>query len=259
MKSFNYLGLVLLLVLASCNSKKTGDTEWITLFNGVDLEGWTPKFYHHETGENYADTFRVQDSSIVVAYEGYDTFDERYGHLFYDQPFESFHLKFSYRFTEEWMEDAPSYTYRNSGVMFHAQAPETILKEQDWPLSVEYQMLAEAEAGKTRPTGNMCSPGTDVFYQGEKSNDHCINSSSDTYSWDTWIEADLIVYQDSLIIHKVNGKEVLRYSDTQIGGEVANGYNPDLKVDGKALKGGYIGLQAEGQGVIFKDIKLKEL
>ncbi|RXG15029.1 putative protein DUF1080 [Leeuwenhoekiella aestuarii] len=157
------------------------------------------------------------------------------------------------------MEDAPSYTYRNSGVMFHAQAPETILKEQDWPLSVEYQMLAEAEPGKARPTGNMCSPGTDVFYQGKKSNDHCINSSSDTYTWDTWVEADLIVYQDSLIIHKVNGKEVLRYTNTQIGGEVAKGYNPDLKVDGKTLKSGYIGLQAEGQGVIFKDIKLKKL
>ncbi len=259
MNFLKILGLMLLLLSVACNSKNTTENEWISLFNGKDLSGWTPKFYHHEVGENYADTFRVQDSSIVVAYDNYDSFDETYGHLFYDEAFASFHLKFKYRFTDEWMEDAPSYTYRNSGVMFHSQAPETILKEQDWPLSVEYQMLAEAEPGKSRPTGNMCSPGTDVYYQGEKSNDHCINSSSPTFRWDTWVDADLIVYQDSLIIHKVNGKEVLRYTDTQIGGAVANGYNPKLKVDGQALKSGYIGLQAEGQGVIFKDIKLKKL
>lgn len=245
------------LFLYSCQNKP--EEEWQVLFNGTNLDDWTPKFYHHETGENYANTFRVQDSAIVVDYSDYDTFDQRYGHLFYAKPFESFHLKFKYRFTDQWMEDAPSYTYRNSGVMFHAQAPESILKEQDWPISIEYQMLAEAESGKSRPTGNMCSPGTDVFYEGKKSNDHCINSSSDTYAWDLWIEADLIVYSDSLIIHKVNGNEVLRYTNTQIGGEVANGYNPDIKIDGKALKSGYIGLQAEGQGVIFKDIKLKEL
>ncbi|WP_442844841.1 3-keto-disaccharide hydrolase [Leeuwenhoekiella sp. H156] len=257
MKQILYAGL-LLLALNSCKEQPR-ETEWITLFNGTNLEGWTPKFYHHETGDNYADTFRVEDSSIVVAYDKYDSFNERYGHLFYEKAFESFHLKFKYRFTDEWMEDAPSYTFRNSGVMFHSQAPETILKEQDWPLSVEYQMLAEAEPGKPRPTGNMCSPGTDVYYEGKKSNDHCINSTSETYTWDTWVEADLIVYSDSLIIHKVNGKEVLRYSQTQLGGEVANGFDPALKIDGTALKSGYIGLQAEGQGVIFKDLKLKEL
>lgn len=257
MKRIFYAGL-LLLTIYSCKEQPQ-ETEWISLFNGTDLEGWTPKFYHHETGENYANTFRVKDSAIVVDYSDYDTFDQRYGHLFYDKPFESFHLKFKYRFTDQWMEDAPSYTFRNSGVMFHSQAPETILKEQDWPISVEYQMLAEDEPGKPRPTGNMCSPGTDVYYNGEKSNDHCINSTSDTYGWDTWVEADLIVHSDSLIIHKVNGKEVLRYSQTQIGGEVANGFDPALKIDGTALKNGYIGLQAEGQGVIFKDIKLKEL
>ncbi len=256
--------LTVFLVIVSCkdqseNAEKFETDDWITLFNGKDLEGWTPKFHHHETGENYADTFRVQDSSIVVAYDGYDTFNERYGHLFYNKAFESFHLKFTYRFTDEWMQDAPSYTYRNSGVMFHSQAPETILKEQDWPLSVEYQMLAEAEPGKPRPTGNMCSPGTDVYFNGEKSNDHCINSSSETYTWDTWVEADLIVYSDSLIIHKVNGNEVLRYSKTQIGGDVAHGFDPELKIEGTALKSGYIGLQAEGQGVVFKNIRLKEL
>ena len=244
---------------AKQDEKQQDDKEWKNLFNGENLDNWIPKFHHHEVGVNYANTFRVEDGVIQVNYEDYEEFDERYGHLFYKEPFSSYHLKFKYRFTDQWMEDAPSYTYRNSGVMFHSQDPRTILKEQDWPISVEYQMLAEAEEGEPRPTGNMCSPGTEVFYQGEMDPRHCINSTSDTYEWDKWVDAELIVYQDSLVIHKVNGEEVLRYTKPQIGGGVANGYDPGVKVDGKPLTEGYIGLQAEGQGVEFKDIKVREL
>lgn len=247
-----------LLIAASCSTSEADDT-WRTLFDGETLDGWTAKLHHHETGENYANTFRVVDGVIQVNYDDYDTFDERYGHLFYEEPFSHYHLKFEYRFTDQWMEDAPDYTYRNSGVMFHSQAPNTILKEQDWPISVEYQMLAEAEEGEERPTGNMCSPATEVFFEGEMDPRHCINSSSDTYKWEEWVEADLIVYGDSLVIHKVNGEEVLQYTKPQIGGGVANRYDPDIKVDRTPLTEGYIGLQAEGQGVEFRNIRIKEL
>jgi hypothetical protein len=258
----NILLLAITLILISIGGKAqttTDNGEWQALFNGKNIDGWIPKFYHHEVGDNYANTFRVVDGVIQVNYDDYEKFGERYGHLFYKEPFSSFHLKFEYRFTDQWMEDAPSYTYRNSGVMFHSQAPNTILKEQDWPISVEYQMLAEAKEGESRPTGNMCSPGTEVFYKGKMDPRHCINSSSDTYKWDEWVSAELIVYSDSLVIHKVNGEKVLEYTKPQIGGGVANGYDPDIKVDGKALKEGYIGLQAEGQGVEFRNIKIKEL
>ncbi len=250
------------LTLYSCNSSryKTAEPqEWQVLFNGEDLEGWIPKLHHHEVGENYANTFRVHDGVIQVNYDEYDTFDERYGHLFYKELFSSFHLKFDYRFTDQWMADAPEYTYRNSGIMFHSQAPETILKEQDWPISVEYQMLADAGDGNPRPTGNMCSPATEVYYEGEMFPGHCINSTSDTYPWDEWVSGELIVFGDSLVIHMVNGDTVLQYSQTQIGGGVANRYDPKIKIDGKPLEEGYIGLQAEGQGVEFRNISIKSL
>tara|TARA_R110002050_G_scaffold81659_1_gene174849 strand:- start:663 stop:1496 length:834 start_codon:yes stop_codon:yes gene_type:complete len=256
---------LLLLLFYSCGKSeskttvKSTEAEWETIFNGKNLEGWTAKLQHHESGDNYANTFLVVDGIIQVNYDGYERFDERYGHLFYKKPYSSFHLKFDYRFTDQWMEDAPSYTYRNSGVMFHSQAPETILKEQDWPISVEYQMLADAGDGKPRPTGNMCSPGTEVFYNGEMDPRHCISSSSPTFPWDEWVHAELIVYRDSLVIHKVNGEQVLEYTNPQIGGGVANRFDPSYKVDGQMLKEGYIGLQAEGQGVEFKNIKIKEL
>jgi hypothetical protein len=143
--------------------------------------------------------------------------------------------------------------------MFHSQAPESILKEQDWPISVEYQMLAREKEGESRPTGNMCSPGTDIVYQGKIDPRHCIDSSSPTFAWDEWVKAELIVFGDSIVHHLVNGDTVLTYSFPQIGGGVANRYNPDLKVDGTPLRSGYIGLQSEGQGVLFRNLKIREL
>jgi len=259
LKTILVLTLFLAILSFTTKNKETDKNEWQTLFNGKNLDGWVVKFYHHDLGDNYANTFRVKDGKIQVNYDGYKEFNNRYGHLFYHTPFSSFHLKFEYRFTDQWMKDAPSYTYRNSGVMFHSQDPKTILKEQDWPISVEYQMLAGAGDGQPRPTGNMCSPGTEVFFKGEKYPQHCINSSSKTYKWDEWMSGELIVYRDSLVIHIVNGEAVLEYTKPQIGGGVANGFDTAIKIDGKPLTEGFIALQAEGQGIEFREIKIKKL
>src|SRR5213078_1885585 len=95
--------------------------------------------------------------------------------------FSNYKLRFEYRLTGEWRKDAPSYTMENSGMMFHSQDPHTILKEQDWPISIEFQLLAGLPDGKPRPTGNMCSPGTDVVFMGRVDPRHCIESASKTY------------------------------------------------------------------------------
>jgi hypothetical protein len=143
--------------------------------------------------------------------------------------------------------------------MYHSQDPKTILKEQDWPISVEMQLLGGLDDGLARPTGNMCSPGTDVVFRGRVDPRHCINSSSKTYYGDQWVHAELIVLGDSLVSHLINGDTVLQYSKPQIGGGVANGYNPALKIDGKLLKEGFIALQSEGQEIDFKQIELLDL
>lgn len=260
-KLINFCFLASIFVMVSFVPKhdKPAKNEWINMFNGKNLDGWIVKIHHHEVGDNYENTFKVVDGKIQVNYDGYKEFNNRYGHLFYKTPFSSYHLKFKYRFTDQWMKDAPSYTYRNSGVMFHSQDPKTILKEQDWPISVEYQILAGAGDGQPRPTGNMCSPGTEVFFNGEMDPRHCIDSSSKTYNRDEWVSGELVVYKDSLIIHIVNGEKVLEYTKPQIGGGVANGFDPAIKTDKKPLTEGYIGLQAEGQGIEFKDIEIMKL
>lgn len=232
---------------------------WIKLFNSKDLDNWTAKIFHHDVGDNYGNTFRAEDGIIKVRYDQYEQFNNRYGHLFYNKPFSYFKLRFDYRFTGIWREDAPSYTKINSGVMYHSQDPRTILKEQDWPISVEFQVLGGLEDGVSRPTGNMCSPGTDVFFQGKKDPRHCISSSSKTYYGDQWVHAELIVLGDSLVTHLINGDTVLQYTKPQIGGGVANGYDPLIKIDGQLLKKGFIALQSEGQEIDFKNIELLDL
>lgn len=251
--------IAVLLILISFAFYPAPTEKWIPLFNGKNLRGWTAKIYHHETGDNYGNTFRAEEGMIKVRYDQYDQFNNRYGHLFYNKPYSYFKLRFDYRFTGIWRKDAPSYTEINSGVMYHSQSPTSILKEQDWPISVEFQLLGGLSDGKARPTGNMCSPGTDVVFNGRIDPRHCISSSSKTYYGDQWVHAELIVLGDSLVTHIINGDTVLRYSKPQIGGGVANGYDPAIKIDGKLLKQGYIGLQSEGQEIDFKNIELLDL
>ncbi|WP_434035755.1 3-keto-disaccharide hydrolase [Formosa sp. 4Alg 33] len=252
------------ILLSSCNFKTTNKTdntssEWIYLFNGKDLEDWTIKINHHDVNDNYANTFRVVDSTLQINYDGYSEFGRRFGHIYYNKPFSSYHLKFEYRFTDQWMEDAPQGTYRNSGVMIHSQDPNTMTKDQDWPTSVEYQILAEKTAGEPRTTANVCTPKTEVFFKGEMDSRHCVPSNSKTYTWNQWLSGEIIVYQDSLIKHIVERDTVLQYTKPQISRGRLDVNDINYKNEGQLLKAGYIALQAEGQGIEFREIKIKTI
>ena len=259
--------LCLLLALACTRTTETAqlsstpdNPEWNSLFNGQNLDGWTVKIHHHEVGDNYGNTFRAEDSIIRVRYDAYGDFNDQFGHLYYDQPYSHFHLKLEYRFVGELQRGAPEYTLLNSGVMFHSQDPRTMPKEQNWPISVEMQFLADLGDGQPRPTGNMCSPGTDVVYQGQRTSQHCINSGSATYPSDQWVKAELIVLGDSLITHIINGDTVLRYAQPQVHRTgVVVGDDPALVPEGTLLKEGYIALQSEGQPIDFRNIELLDL
>lgn len=261
----SYFACVLIIVMSTSYTgcmtakKNAGTQEWVQLFNGKDIKDWIVKIHHHEVGEDPANTFRVEDEIIKVRYNKYDSFNQQYGHLYYKKPFSYYHLKFEYQITGEWRKDAPSYTIRNSGVMIHSQDPKTILKEQDWPISVEFQLLSGLDDGKPRPTGNMCSPGTDVVYKGKIDPRHCIESNSKTYPVNEWVKAEIIVLGDSLVTHIINGDTVLQYSKPQIGGGVAHNYDPAIKQDGKLLSEGFIALQSEGQPVDFRKIEILDL
>ncbi len=212
------------------------------------------KFAHHEVGDNYADTFRVENGVIRVMYDKYGDFGARFGHLFYKQKLSHYVLALEYRFFGEQVKGGPSYAKLNSGVMVHSQAPETILKDQDWPISVEAQFLA---GGRT--TMNVCTPGTEIFMKGEMVKAHCTNATSKIYGNDEWVAVEVEVLGSERVRHLIDGQTVLQYEKPMIGGGVANGFDPAIKKDGTVLEAGYIGLQAESQPVEFRNIRLLDL
>ena len=249
----------LMVILVSCTATQNSADKWITIFNGKDLSNWIVKIHHHETGVNFGNTFRAEDGMIKVRYDQYGDFNDQFAHLYYKEPLSHFHLKLEYRFTGELQKGAPPYTILNSGVMFHSQDPATMPTEQNWPISVEMQFLAGLGDGKPRPTGNMCSPGTEIVYNGTRYNGHCLNSTSKTYDRDEWVRAELIVLGDSLITHVISGDTVLQYSKPTMGGGVVDGYDTDIWRPGAPLKSGFIALQSEGQPIDFRNIQLKIL
>lgn len=234
-------------------------SEWKTLFNGKNLEHWTVKIYHHDVGVNFGETFRVEDGMIKVRYDQYKSFNNQFGHLYYDQEFSDFHLKLDYRFSGEAIADAPSFAINNSGVMFYSQSPYTMPKEQDWPVSVEMQFLAGFDDGKSRTTGNMCSPGTNVVFNEKTLVDHCLKSISPTYLKDEWVTAELIV-NNGKVTQIINGEIVLEYYSPTISRQgIIKGVKESIWQEGKQLTKGYIALQSEGQPIEFKNILLKQL
>lgn len=233
--------------------------DWIQLFNGRDLDDWIVKINHHDVGVNFGETFRVGDGAVQVRYDRYEDFGEQFGHIYYREPFSYYRLVVEYRFVGELHPGAPGYALRNSGIMFHAQDPATILRDQDWPIAVEMQFLGGLGDGQPRPTGNVCTPGTEIAYQGQIYPDHCLSSSSDTYDGDRWVRAELVVLGDSLVRHIIEGDTVLTYREPQIGGGVVSGFDPAVKRDGESLTGGFIALQSEGQPVDFRRVELLDL
>lgn len=261
---FRIITVITLFLCISCTWKanegnETITSEWIQLFNGKDLDDWIVKIHHHDVGINSGNTFRVEDGMIKVRYDEYGNFNDQFGHLYYKQPFSRYHLIVEYRFTGELQKGAPDYTLLNSGVMFHSQDPRTMPKEQNWPISVEMQFLGGLGDGVPRPTGNMCSPGTEIVYNGEIYPGHCLNSSSKTYDGDQWVKAELIVLGDSLITHVINGDTVLQYSKPQMGGGVVDRFDSTVWKPGKLLSSGFIALQSEGQPIDFRKVELKNL
>ena len=232
--------------------------QWLQLFNGRDLADWTPKFAKHELGENFRNTFRVEEGLLKVRYDQWPKFDGEFGHLFYRDPFSYYLLAAEYRFVGDQVAAAPSWAIRNNGLMLHSPHPRTMLKDQDFPISLEIQLLGGLGKGP-RTTANLCTPGTNVVMNGQLHTPHCTNSTSQTYDGDQWVRVEVLVHGDELVRHTIDGKTVLEYSKPQIGGGAVSNFDPAVKVDGTVLTGGHISIQAETAPTDFRKIELLNL
>ena len=250
--------LNLILMLLASVSFAQDDQEWTELFNGENLDNWVVKINKHHLGDNHANTFRVEDGLLKVRYDDYDgPFDDQFGHIYFDRPYSRYHLSIEYRFVGEPHDGCPGWARGNSGVMLHCQDPRTIGVDQDFPICIETQFLAGLEPGEDRPTGNLCTPGTDVDFEGKFLDQHCLNSSSETYPVGEWVHAEVMVYGDSLVQHLINGEVVLEYTNLRMGGGVVSGFDEDVKVDGKPVGSGYISLQSEGHPIDFRSVRIR--
>lgn len=257
-------------LITGCTEKVVEkNEEWEPLFNGRDLTGWDIKIKGFGVNDNYKNTFRVQDSMLRVVYSDYEKFDNHFGHLYTKVPYSYYKLRLQYRFTGDHLADAPSWADRNSGVMLHSQSAQSMGMMQDFPVSLEFQFLC-GNGKDTVSTGNVCTPGTVIDFNGKRYTGHIQQSNSKTFLKDQWITAEAEVYGDSLVRHIINGDTVLTYTNAMIGeGFVNSGMNwtsgnvPDsmywINKANTPLREGYIALQAESQPVDFKKIEILNL
>ncbi|MBU2907683.1 DUF1080 domain-containing protein [Arenibacter algicola] len=237
------------IISTECSAQK--NMKWKQLFNGKDLNDWQIKIRHHELNDNFGNTFQVNDGNIQVRYDEYSKFDEQFGHLFYKEPFSSYLIGVEYRFVGDQVKGGPGWAYRNSGIMVHGQDPVTMTVDQDFPNSIEVQLLG-GNGKDERSTANLCTPGTQFVKDGKIIKQHCINSTSKTYHGDQWTRVEVLVLRDSLIVHYVNGEEVMRYTKPQL--DPIKGSE-----QGELLKSGSISLQSESHPVDFRKVEIIDL
>lgn len=237
------------LISSECSAQK--NFKWKQLFNGKDLNDWQIKIRYHKLNDNFGNTFQVNDGNIQVRYDQYTQFDEQFGHLFYKEPFSSYLIGVEYRFVGDQVNEGPGWAYRNSGIMIHGQDPATMTVDQDFPNSIEVQLLG-GNGKDERSTANLCTPGTQYVKDGKIVKQHCTNSSSKTYHGDQWVRSEVLVLGDSLIVHYVNGEEVMRYNKPQL--DPIKGSE-----EGELLKSGSVSLQSESHPVDFRKVEIIDL
>ena len=262
-KQWQSVLLVLCLALASTlggyaaepdSSKKS---RWLNLFNGKNLDGWKVKITGHKLNDNYGNTFRVEDGVMKVSYDKYDQFGGKFGHIFYKNKFSHYILRLEYRFVGEQVPGGPGWALRNSGIMLHCQSPESMRKDQNFPVSIEVQLLGGNGRDK-RSTTNLCTPGTHIVMDGKLVTRHCNSSKSKTYHGDQWVTIQVEVRGNSTIKHIMDGKVVLEYEKPQLDEKDPDAKNL-VKNGDKMLHEGYISLQSESHPVEFRKIQLLPL
>ena len=245
--------LVLLTTLLTVRAEE----KWVSIFNGKNLTGWSPKIRGCPAGENFKNTFRVEDGVIKVSYSEYENFDKRFGHLFYEKKFSDYKLRLQYRFTGEQVKGGEGWALRNSGIMIHSEAPATMELEQDFPTSLEVQLLG-GNGKDERSTANLCTPGTLVVMDGKLRTEHCMLSKSKTFHGEQWVTVEVEVHRSELIKHFVNGEEVMSYSNPQLGGDAHADALAKVAGD-KMISEGYFCLQSESHPIEFKNIEIMDL
>lgn len=256
MKNKSLLLFLVPFLLMSFSGSTLKKEKWVKLFNGKNLKGWTMKISGYPLGENYVNTFRVEDGILSVRYDHYGNFDNTFGALHYNKPFSNYRLKVEYRFVGETAPGAPSWGYRDSGVQFHGQDPKTIGLKQNFPICLEYN-LHGGNGKDERPVGEICANGMFVDVNGKQNESYCTQPFvKRTFHGDQWVTLEIDV-RDGKIKHFVNGEEILSYENPRYDpkNEIAKTF---IAGDDDKVKSGYISLQSNSHPIDFRKIEIME-
>lgn len=245
-------------VLSSVLVSGASAQEWEPLFNGEDLSNWEVKFTGFALGDNYRNTFRVENGVLRVAYDEWPNFNGEFGHLFTKQSYSHYRLRVEYRFVGNQVNEGPGWAYRNNGIMLHSQSASSMGLDQEFPASIEAQMLG-GNGSDARPNGNVCTPGTHIEINGELVTRHCTNSESATFHGDDWVRMDIEVRGADQVRHFLNGEEVFVYGGIQLDPESVEAKPLIAKGAPLRLDAGHIAIQAETAPIEFRRIDLLKL
>jgi len=249
--------ILIVFVVVACNSKKTDKTQWTSLFNGKDLEGWVVKISGYPLGENFGNTFRVENEILSVRYDAYDSFNNRFGGLHFERVFSDFRLKVEYRFVGEAAVGAPSWGFRDSGIQYHGQDPKSMAIDQPFPVCLEYN-LHGGNGTDDRPVGQICANGIDIEMNGEKIEAYCTPPTvNHTFHGDQWVTLE-IESKGGVFKHFVNGEEIIKFENPQYDPEHRLGKLFFDEADSR-VKQGYISLQSNSHPIDFRKIEIVEL
>jgi 3-keto-disaccharide hydrolase len=254
------MGAALSLSLVACAKKPQVNVsapagQWISLLNGKNLEDWTVKIAGHDLNDNYRNTFRVEDGLLKVSYEQYEKFGGRFGSLFYKKKLSHYWFRAEYRFVGKQVSGAPSWAYKNSGIQLHSQAPDTVRKDQEFPVSVEFDIVGGRLLGR-HPTGDVCENGTRVTIDGSVLRDKCSKLSDVTIPGDEWVVILAEVQGGTRVRQIVNGVLVVEYTDLALDENDADARRLLNSGGDKALTSGYLSIQANGHPIEFRRIEI---
>ena len=257
--------LLLLFAFVPClGSTPIHAQQWVPLFNGGDLTGWTPKFTGYVAGENFKKYLSAWKDGFAekLFYDQYtesDPMDREFGHLFYEQPFSHFRLRAEYRFIDGFVPGALGWMRKKQWHhVFTPKPAETMELDQEFPVALEFELLGGFKTGAHRPTGALCTINTVARVDGSALRNNCFFPDSETYRDDSWVTVELEVHGSQLMRHYVNGELVMEYSDSEY--DPRNPHALALAGDnGLSLGSGYIGIQAEGNETQFRLIEIMDL
>jgi len=242
--------------VGSATIDREAEGKWVSLFNGKDLDGWTMKISGFPLGENFGNTFRVENGILSVRYDQYGNFNNQFGGLYHTRKFSNYRLKVEYRFVGETAPGAPSWGYRDSGVQYHCQAPGSLGLTQSFPVCLEYN-LHGGNGKDERPVGEICASGTYVEVNGARNASYCTPATiKRTFHGDQWVTLEIDV-RDGTIRHFANGEEIVQYKNPK--------YDPNHEIgktfivgNDDAVKEGYISLQSNSHPIDFRKIEILE-